>query len=517
MFTDNWQESFIIGGSPGVSNKKNLSGLLYINELLAVNDVINQDEFGEYNDWVEIFNAGEQVIDLDGLYITDDFGDLTKYQLRSEVPGDMEILPGEHMLLWADSDTDQGPRHLSFKLNPDEELALAYVFNVDTTIIDSVSFSGLEDNFSWARETDGGTSWHTVRVPTPNLPNFIPGLFQKGILLVNGLPFRSDDVFEAYENKSFWGEYSIDFWDAMAEPVGGYPSTLPEPIGSGALDVDILKDYSSVIWLGYASGTDLSVWNQSPMDVYLQGGGNILLLSTRGQSIVDGIYEEKLGVEWLEPEFAQFDTCRAVYPGLVDLHLNGSQLTNSIFGTTLQSSESTLLFAECTSFEDTVGIGVWQKPEFGGWYKGNGGQFVFISGRPHRYDYTDLKHNIQFILKEFFNEDLVSDTSEPDNSGVVTEYSLKQNYPNPFNPATTINYDLVENADVKLNVYNILGEEVRTLINDEESSGRKSVTWDGRDNAGLLVGSGIYIYRIIIQTKGGNFSWNDSRKMVLLR
>ncbi len=96
-------------------------------------------------------------------------------------------------------------------------------------------------------------------------------------------------------------------------------------------------------------------------------------------------------------------------------------------------------------------------------------------------------------------------------NAIPTEFSLSQNYPNPFNPSTTIKYALKENADVVLKVYNILGQEVRTLVNAKQSAGYKTVVWDGRDNNGVPVASGVYIYRI----QANDFVKN--MKMVLLK
>jgi hypothetical protein len=90
-------------------------------------------------------------------------------------------------------------------------------------------------------------------------------------------------------------------------------------------------------------------------------------------------------------------------------------------------------------------------------------------------------------------------------------YSLHQNYPNPFNPATTIRYDLPKSELVTLKVYDILGREVATLVNDKQVAGEKSLVWDGRDDTGKAVSSGIYIYRL----RAG--AYVKSRKMVLIR
>ena len=91
------------------------------------------------------------------------------------------------------------------------------------------------------------------------------------------------------------------------------------------------------------------------------------------------------------------------------------------------------------------------------------------------------------------------------------EYSFHQNYPNPFNPVTTLRYELPEQATVNITIYNMLGRQVRTIINQTQNAGYKSVIWDATNDYGKPVTAGIYLYQIqavgFIQTK----------KMVLLK
>ncbi|NQV30223.1 MAG: lamin tail domain-containing protein [Candidatus Marinimicrobia bacterium] len=95
--------------------------------------------------------------------------------------------------------------------------------------------------------------------------------------------------------------------------------------------------------------------------------------------------------------------------------------------------------------------------------------------------------------------------------GIPTSYALSQNYPNPFNPTTTINIALPEANNVVLTIYNALGQEVRTLKTDYLNAGNYSVTWDGLDNAGNSISSGLYIYTM---TAGNQ---NFSKKMLMLK
>ncbi|MFA4924387.1 MAG: T9SS type A sorting domain-containing protein, partial [Ignavibacteriaceae bacterium] len=92
-----------------------------------------------------------------------------------------------------------------------------------------------------------------------------------------------------------------------------------------------------------------------------------------------------------------------------------------------------------------------------------------------------------------------------------TEFSLSQNYPNPFNPSTIINYSLPTNSLVRIIIYDLLGREIKTLINSEKNSGTYQVQWNGDNNFGSKVSSGTYIYSI----RAGSFY--QAKKLVLLK
>ena len=91
------------------------------------------------------------------------------------------------------------------------------------------------------------------------------------------------------------------------------------------------------------------------------------------------------------------------------------------------------------------------------------------------------------------------------------QYMVYQNYPNPFNPVTTLRYDLPENSLVNITVYNLLGKQIKTLINKTQDAGYKSITWDATNDYGKLVSAGIYLYRI----QAGKYI--STKKIVLLK
>ncbi len=96
------------------------------------------------------------------------------------------------------------------------------------------------------------------------------------------------------------------------------------------------------------------------------------------------------------------------------------------------------------------------------------------------------------------------------------EYQLKQNYPNPFNPSTSIEFALPKAANVKLAIYNLIGEEIKVLANSDFNAGVHKVTWNATSKDGGKVSSGIYFYRInAVDNEGREFS--DTKKLILLK
>lgn len=93
-----------------------------------------------------------------------------------------------------------------------------------------------------------------------------------------------------------------------------------------------------------------------------------------------------------------------------------------------------------------------------------------------------------------------------------TEFALLQNFPNPFNPETTIKYNVANGGNVSLRIYNVVGQVVKTLVAEQQNAGRYTVRWNGTDDRGLSVSSGIYFYQI---TAGSDFQ--DVKKLMLLK
>ena len=180
--------------------------------------------------------------------------------------------------------------------------------------------------------------------------------------------------------------------------------------------------------------------------------------------------------------------------------------------------------------EDLLTSSGGETPLFKGW-SDEAGQVRIMNGIVNGSEVSgggDIVRLVFRVLRDFADnarfeiaEGLVFDPSQlanPLTGGVLdiqttpTEFALLQNFPNPFNPDTTIGYELAESADVTLQIYNVVGQVVRTLVAAEpQSVGRYQVRWDGMDDRGTPVSSGIYFYQI----SAGEFQ--DVRKLMLLK
>jgi len=175
--------------------------------------------------------------------------------------------------------------------------------------------------------------------------------------------------------------------------------------------------------------------------------------------------------------------------------LNGSDMNVAIVGNFGVSSLSIT-----PSFQNT-----------GTWYDYFSGDSVNVSdtqmqinlkpGEFHIYTSINTPHPGSDILTD------VKDGKMP----LIEDYKLFQNYPNPFNPSTIISYQLPKYSFVKVSIFNVLGKEVKTLVSRNQGKGRYQITWDGTDESGNKVATGIYLYRI----KSDNFI--ATKKMILLK
>jgi hypothetical protein len=181
LVSSSWSSSYPQGGTPGRSRSSGLLAGLYINEFMADNDAIVADEQGEFDDWIELYNANSTAVDVGGLFVTDNLKTPDKYMIPTNSPQETTIPAKGFVVLWADGQVGQGVRHLSIKLDKaGEQIGLARSVDGGLVYVDSLSFAAQQTNSSYGRSVDGGVQWRAFSVPTPGARNSTTGVAAEG-------------------------------------------------------------------------------------------------------------------------------------------------------------------------------------------------------------------------------------------------------------------------------------------------------------------------------------------------
>ena len=131
------------------------------------------------------------------------------------------------------------------------------------------------------------------------------------------------------------------------------------------------------------------------------------------------------------------------------------------------------------------------------------GEIIISDDPSFYYNQTSMTVDISMIMGD--------ESSIIDVAGLPDKFALHQNFPNPFNPTTTLRYDLPEQANVNITIYDLLGRQVASIINQEQKAGFQSVIWNATNDLGNPVSAGIYLCEI----KAGKFV--QTKKLVLLK
>ncbi|MCH9031034.1 MAG: M6 family metalloprotease domain-containing protein [candidate division Zixibacteria bacterium] len=292
-----------------------------------------------------------------------------------------------------------------------------------------------------------------------------------------------------------------------------------------------LKNFKTVLWFyGDLQSTAPTATEIQALKEYLDSGGKNLLIS--GQQLA--AYLTEIDSTFLHSYLRVRDGVRAFDKLFVGV--DGSPLGDGVFrqnplqvfgtGSANNSSGNDLLrsgrsivpingstpeFVRRSGSVDTV---------YASTYRGN----YRIAYFSFPFEAIQNDPDISLITREEilervlqFFENLSTDVSPDQDITVLPQsFELAQNYPNPFNPTTTIKYIVRKSGSrgiplIELIVYNVLGQEVRTLVSERQSTGEYSVAWDSRDNSGAQVASGVYFYRLKLGPQA------QTKKMILLR
>ena len=233
-------------GTPGKSNLTGYPLKLYINEFMASNDTSYADENGEYDDWIEIYNAEEFPVSLGGMYITDDLTDAGAWQIPV-MGGDTTVVPaGGFVILWADKQPEQGWNHVNIKLSGSgEQIGLSVKTDTVYNWVDSLTYTAQTTDISEGRMPDGADYWL----------NFLPS--SPGETNENGTPTAIDEEKFLPEKLVLEQNYPNPF-----NPVTTIRFTMP---AAGNLSIDIfnaLGQKVATLYNGKHNGGQGSVtWN----------------------------------------------------------------------------------------------------------------------------------------------------------------------------------------------------------------------------------------------------------------
>ncbi len=346
-----------------------------------------------------------------------------------------------------------------------------------------------------ARNSAGSSAESEVLAAIPGVPQ------NNSFLIVNG-----------FDRASTGNTYDfIDQHGRAALNHGSFfDSATNDAVLNGLFD---LNDYSVVDYiLGEESTVDetFSDTEQLLVSGFLQNGGNLFVsgcelawdLDWRGSATDKSFLHNYLKVMYV-----------ADAPGGVSgTHYNITPTVNGIFATTpafsfddgthgsinvlwpdvlsaVNGSQSNLLYTGFNAAYGCAGV------QFQGYFPlGTKLGSVVTLGIPFESIYPEsVRYQVMEQVLSYF--ELASGISDQTDA-YPSEFALQQNYPNPFNPTTTINYSLPKSTKVQLIVYNLLGQKIVTLINRYEKAGKKSVKWNGKDESGKMVSSGVYAYQI---------------------
>ncbi len=180
---------------------------LFINEICTKNTLFPDDEY-EYEDWIEIYNAGSDTVNLSDLYFTNDLSNPTMFRISNKIPEITKVPPQSFKLLWADGESEEGLLHLDFKLEKDGgQVGVAHTSATGIYYIDSLEYPAQKTDYSYGRYADGTKRWFMLSGMTPGKSNVYNEITDTEDLSHTRLyPNPADQVL------------AVDFGEVLAEP-----------------------------------------------------------------------------------------------------------------------------------------------------------------------------------------------------------------------------------------------------------------------------------------------------------
>ena len=280
-----------------------------------------------------------------------------------------------------------------------------------------------------------------------------------------------------------------------------------------------LADYEAVIWIcGDESVTDetFNDTEQQLLQSYLQNGGKLMLsgaqiafdlMGSDTNTVSDSLFlTETLHASYVAErsiDFAVSGVPGSIFEGLsINFGVTPYALTSSDIIEAANGSTPALTYPN----GDVAGVVF------------DGAAKVVYLAFPFETIATKAERNsVMGKIVQFFFNDITGVANHSDEEGAIQNFALLQNYPNPFNPSTTIQYQLPVTAVVTLQIYNALGQSVKTLHTGTQPAGQYRITWDGRDDLNRPLSSGVYFVKMTAESAGQKALFTQTRKILMLK
>lgn len=360
-----------------------------------------------------------------------------------------------------------------------------------------------EGTYSVSLTVGDGTNQYTRL-----LTNYIYGVTNSSdILVVNGIDYTNatyiPEMQQFYSSSACFGNHNVDVWDLFGDL--GYNYTANSSIQKTHLynreiPNSVLELYDKVIWIGNNFSSDLTFYSPAQVLQYVQGGGNFLLATRLASTFFDAQLRDYCGIIAFTGDMQVTDLV-PLDSGLVTMTSTG--VNNLVHLVALSTtSEAAPIFDDLVTDAFVAGFRINKTDE---------GNFIFISGRPYRFTSAISYANYNYIIDNLMNS---SPTEvKEDIVNLPETFALLQNYPNPFNPATQITFNIPQKSNVTLKIYDVLGNEISTLVSEQKEAGSYTVQFDASNLPAGRQGlsSGVYLYKL------QSNSFIETRKMILIR
>ncbi len=455
-----------------------------INEIIQ-NPLAVHDVMGE---WFEIYNNSSETVNLNGWIIRDDD---TDYHVISET---LILSPGEYLVLGNNSD---------FNTNGGVNVDYQYDnFGLDNTTDEIVIVSDQGetiDNVAF----DNGTTYPisegtSIALRDPNMNNNF-GLHWKESKVIFG---DGDKGTPGLSNSAVY-EMSIKDIQFTTDPSGISPFVDQKVTVSGIVTVEPRGQFVDWFFIQESVGKWSGI-NTEYRSTNAEKGDSIKLTGTvmevnGGLTKIGNVYE--------------FEILKKNVFGINPVQVTTGDIGPG--GSNSEAYEGILIKTSGICDNDNLGWREWSMDDGSGSvrvYNGFWGDFVPVLGE--YYEVTGIQYfrNGNFQIFPWNRSDVIT-TIETDHKTIRPNvFALDQNYPNPFNPITTIKYSIPKLSFVTLKIFDVLGNEVAVLFNEEKPVGNYEVGFDATN-----LSSGVYFYRLQVYAPGRAGEFTDTKKMVLLR